>query len=107
MTREPSQTAEEPTVCTGRLVPTIISWLAGSGLEAKEECYIPSAPSISFREKVDGRLRTMLNCPPSKEMKGIDQNSLMWRIFMTSSVHSDLSWDKVLLKSAHSKKCKS
>ena len=40
MTREPSQTTENPTTCTGRPVPTVDSWDAGNGLETKRDCGI-------------------------------------------------------------------
>ena len=46
LTREPSQTAENPSTYTGRLVPTVKSWDAGSGLETKEECDILSDRTI-------------------------------------------------------------
>ena len=78
MTREPSQTTENPTTCRGRPVPTTKSWDAGSGLETKEECNILSARSISLKEKVNERLRIVLFCPPGKEMKESDKNSLIW-----------------------------
>ena len=87
MTREPIQ-PEDPTACMGRFVRSIKSWDAGSDLETKEECNRLSARSISFKEKVDGRLRIILNCLPGKEMKGIDKNSLIWCFFMTSSMHA-------------------
>ena len=38
MTREPSQTAENPTSCIGHPVPTIERWDAGNGLETKKDC---------------------------------------------------------------------
>ena len=38
MTRELSQTSENPTACTSRPVPTIESWDAGNGLETKRDC---------------------------------------------------------------------
>ena len=60
MTRKASQT-EDLTACTGHPVPTIKSWDADSGLETKEECDILCARSIPFKEKVDERLRTILN----------------------------------------------
>ena len=37
MTRELSQTTENPTTCTGRPVPTIENWDAGNGLETKRD----------------------------------------------------------------------
>ena len=40
MTREPSQTTEIPSTCTGRPVPTMKSWDAGSGVETKRDCGI-------------------------------------------------------------------
>ena len=80
ITQKPSQT-EDLTACTGYPVPTFKSWDAGSGLETKEECDILSVFSISVKEKVDERLRIMLNCLRGKEMKDIDKNSLIWRIF--------------------------
>ena len=49
-----------------------------NGLETKEECNVLSARSISFKEKVDERLRAMLNCHPGKEMKESDKHSLIW-----------------------------
>ena len=88
MTREPSHTAENPTTCTGRPVPTVESWDAGSGVETKEECDILSAHSISFKEKVDERLRIILNRSIGDKMEGIDLNLNILGIFMTSSMHA-------------------
>ena len=39
MIREPSQTTENPTNCTGCPVPTIKSWDACSGLETKNAIF--------------------------------------------------------------------
>ena len=100
MTRKPSQT-EDLTACMGYPVPTTKSWHAGSGLETKEECGILSARSISFIEKVDERLRIVLNCPPGEEMKGIDENSLVWRIFMTSFMHAAIFLGKGYSENLH------
>ena len=46
LTREPSQTIENPTACTGRLVPTTESWDAGRGLETKGDYDIISHRTI-------------------------------------------------------------
>ena len=101
LTREPSQT-EDPTACTCRLAPIVNSWDAGSGLETKEECDILSARSISFKEKVNEGLRIILNRLPGKEMKGIDKNSLIWRIFTTSSLHAAIFLGKEYSENLHS-----
>ena len=100
MTRKPSQT-EDLTACMGYPVLTTFSWHAGSGLETKEECGILSARSISFIEKVYERLRIVLNCPPGEEMKGIDENSLVWRIFMASFMHAAIFLGKDYSENLH------
>ena len=100
MTREPSQT-EDPTACTGRLAPNVNNWDAGSGLETKE-CDILCARSISFKEKVDERLRLILNRLPGDEMKGIDKNSLIWGIFTTSSLHAAIFLGREYSENLHS-----
>ena len=100
MTQKPSQT-EYPTVCTGRLVPLVKSWDAGSGLEKKEECNF-SARSISFKEKVDERLRITLNRPPGDKMERIVRNFLLWRIFVTSSLHATICLGKEYSENLHS-----
>ena len=83
MTRNPSQT-EDLTGCTGHLVPTFLlgcwQWL-GDG-------YRIHSARISFKEQVDERLRIFLNRPPGDKIEGIVKNSLIWRIFMTSSLHA-------------------
>ena len=38
MTRELSQTSENPTACIGRPVPTFEGWAAGTGLETERDC---------------------------------------------------------------------
>ena len=97
-TRAPSQSTEDTTTCTGRSVPTIESRDAGSASETKEECNILSARSTSLKENVDERLRTMPNCLPGKEMIEGDRNSVIWRIFMTSSMHAAIFLLKELLR---------
>ena len=63
MTWTPSQTKNFK-ACPGYLVPIIKSLDTDIELEAKEECYILSVSSISFKGKVDERLRVILNRPP-------------------------------------------
>ena len=87
MTRKPSQTKNFK-ACRVYLVPVTKSLDTDIGLEARKECNILSATSISFREKVDERLRVALNRPPDDKMEGVDKNSLIRRMFMTSSMHA-------------------
>ena len=61
---------------TGRLV--INNSVTDTDLEAKEECNVLSATSISFRERVSERLRAILGRPPGDEMEGIDKHSLLF-----------------------------
>ena len=69
MAQKPSQT-KDLTACKGHPVPTIQRWNAGIGMETKEECDILSAILLSFKEKVDERLRIMLNRLPGDRMEG-------------------------------------
>ena len=101
MIQKPSQ-IEDLTACTVYPVPTTKSWDAGSGLETKEDCDILFPLPISFREKVDERLRVVLNRPPGDEKEGIDKNSLIWVIFMTSSVHATIFLGKDHSENLHS-----
>ena len=94
MTQKASQT-EDLTACTGHPVPTMKSWDAGIGLETKEECDILSTLLTSFKEKVDERLRIMLNRLPGK-------NSPIWKIFMTSSLHAAIFLGKGYSENPHS-----
>ena len=57
-------------------------------MEATEEYNIICAASILFKEVVTARLRAIWNRPPLDEMEGIGKHSLIWRIFMTSSMHA-------------------
>ena len=54
-------------------------------LQVPRECNL-SAESVSFRERVDTRLRMMLNRPPVDEMNDIDKHSFILGIFMSSSM---------------------
>ena len=47
-----------------------------------------SAESVSFRKRVETRLRVMLNCPPGDKMEDIDKHCLIWRIFLSSSMNA-------------------
>ena len=52
-------------------------------VEATEECNILSAASISFREKVNERVRARRNRAPGDEVEETDMHSLIWSIYMT------------------------
>ena len=54
------------------------------------------------KKKVDERLRIILNRLPDKEMKGIDKSSLIWGIFMTSSLHAANFLGKYYSENLHS-----
>ena len=73
---------------TGRLV--IKDSVIEIDLEAAEECNIPFAASISFREKVNERVRAVLNRRPGTEMEEIEKHSLLWGLFLTSSMHAPI-----------------
>ena len=51
---------------------------------------------------MDERLRTILNCPPGKEMKGIYQNYLVWRMLTASSLHAATFLGKNYSENVHS-----
>ena len=50
-------------------------------LQVPREYNLLSAESVSFRERVNTRLRMMLNRPP-----GIEKHFFIWRVFMCSSM---------------------
>ena len=51
MTREPSQTTENPTTCTGRFVPIIEIWDAGNVLETKKRMQYSFCPFNLIQRK--------------------------------------------------------
>ena len=63
-------------VSTGRLV--IKNSATEIDLEATEENNILSAASISFREKVNERVRAILNRAPRDEKEEFEKHSLIW-----------------------------
>ena len=86
-------------VSTGRLV--IKNSATENDLEATEENNIPSAESISFRDKGNERVRAILNRPPRDEWEEFEKHSLIWRICMTSMMYAAiLSWKRLLRESA-------
>ena len=71
---------------TGR--PVTEDSITDIGLEATKEYIILSAASTSLREKVNERVRARLNRDPGDEVEEIDKHSLIWGIFMTSSMYA-------------------
>ena len=69
-------------------LPVIKNLVTDTDLEAIEECNILSAASISFRERVNERLRAILNRFPGDVMEGIDKHFLTWGMFTTSSMRA-------------------
>ena len=57
-------------------------------LETSRGYNILSAESVSFRKRVETRLRVMLNRPPGDKMEDIDKHCLSWRIFLSSSMNA-------------------
>ena len=69
-------------------------------LEATAECNILFAESILFREKVNERVRAILNRSPGNEL--VDKHSLTCGLFMTSSMHAAIFLGKDYTENLHS-----
>ena len=85
MTWEPSRTKNSKANTGHSVIKNLVTDI---DLEAKEECNILSVCSISFTEKVNKRLRAMLNRLPRDEMEGIDKKFSHIGRFMISSVQA-------------------
>ena len=86
-------------VSTGRLV--IKNSATEIDLEATEECNILSAASTSFREKVNERVREILNRPPGDELEEFEKAfSHLVNMHDFDDVRSYLSWNRLLRESA-------
>ena len=59
-------------------------------LETHNEHNILSAESVSLRERVKTRLSMMMNRPPGDNMDDIDKHSLIWGLFMSSTMNADV-----------------
>ena len=63
---------------------------------------ILSAESISFRNKVDERVRAILNRSSGNELGEVERHSLIWGLFMTSSMQAAIFLGKDYFENLHS-----
>ena len=71
------------------------------GLKATRQWNILSAKSISFRNKVNERVRAILNRSPGNELGEVERRSLILGIvYDFFNARSDLSWKRLLRQSA-------
>ena len=61
-----------------------------------------SLKSCSFLNRVNDRLRKMLNRSPEDSMQGIDKRSLIWGMFMSSTVEASVFMGKNYSDNLHS-----
>ena len=61
-----------------------------------------SVKSSSFLNRVNDRLRKMLNRSPEDSMQDIDKRSMIWEMFMSSTVEASVFTGKNYPESLHS-----
>ena len=61
-----------------------------------------SLKSRSFLNRVNDRLRKMLDCSPEDAMQDIDKHSLIWRMFMSSTLEASVFMGKNYSENWHS-----
>ena len=54
-----------------------------------------SLRSRSFLNRVNDRLRKMLDRSPEDAMQDIDNRSMIWRMFMSSTLEASVSWERI------------
>ena len=62
----------------------------------------PILKSSSFLNRVNDRLRKKLNRSPEDSMQDIDKRSMIWRMFMSSTVEASVFMGKNYLENLHS-----
>ena len=62
----------------------------------------PIPKSSSFLNRVNDRLRKKLNRSPEDSMQDIDKRSMIWRMFMSSTVEASVFMGKNYLENLHS-----
>ena len=65
-------------------------------LETSREYNLLSAESVSFKERVNTRLRIMLNRLPGDKMDDIDKHCLIWEISVFNNERCRFSWERLL-----------
>ena len=86
---------------TGRLVSNklVVDIDMNSDTAAESDL---SLKSRSFLNRVNDRLRKMLNRSPEDSMQDIDKRSLIWRVFMSSTLEASVSMGKNCSDNLHS-----
>ena len=72
---------------TGSVKPVAWDSVIETDLDSPQE-HEPSVESIPFKERVYARLRIMMNRHLGDRMDDLDKNSLIWEMFMSSTMNA-------------------